>query len=62
MLAMPTDVLSELKESGAEPWFAARMIPLMLIILVGALAWGITPPDGLGVSAYRTAIVFIEST
>ncbi|AMO57426.1 DASS family sodium-coupled anion symporter [Endozoicomonas montiporae] len=60
-LAMPSAALPKLDQSGTEPWFAARMIPLLLIILVGTLAWGVTPPDGLEVAAYRTAIVFIAT-
>ena len=48
-------------ESAVEPWFAARMIPLMFIVLAGGVAWGITPPAGLDIFAYKTAIVFIAT-
>ncbi|MGI9275727.1 MAG: DASS family sodium-coupled anion symporter [Endozoicomonas sp.] len=44
-----------------EPWFVARMIPLILIILVASLIWGMTPPAGLDIHAYQTAIVFIAT-
>lgn len=60
-IAMSTENIQSPDSTAAEPWFSARMIPLMLIVLVGVLAWGITPPEGLDVSAYRTAIIFIAT-
>ena len=57
--AIPASGLND--NSQKEPLFVARMIPMMLIILVASLAWGITPPAGLDIYAYQTAIVFIAT-
>ena len=44
-----------------EPLFAAKIIPLVIILALSAFAWQISPPVGLGVPAYDTAILFIAT-
>ncbi|MCG8529364.1 MAG: anion permease [Desulfovibrionales bacterium] len=44
-----------------EPFFAAKLLPSLCIIALAGFAWQLTPPAGLAVTAYHTALLFIAT-
>ena len=44
---------------GKNRFLAVKIIPLAIILAIGCIVWNITPPEGLAVNAYHTAILFI---
>ncbi|MGR5063911.1 DASS family sodium-coupled anion symporter [Photobacterium sp. DNB22_13_2] len=49
------------KAVNSEPFIVAKVFPLSLILLISTLLWQFSPPSGLDVVAYQTAIVFIAT-
>ncbi|MCG3862622.1 MULTISPECIES: DASS family sodium-coupled anion symporter [unclassified Photobacterium] len=47
--------------SPTEPLLAIKLIPSVVIILLSIIAWQFTPPSGLSLPAYHTAIIFIAT-
>ena len=41
------------------PFLAISIMPLAIILAVACIAWNITPPAGLEITAYHTAVLFI---
>ena len=54
-------VLTDSAKPAAEPFFAARIIPLCIIVALSVMAWQFAPPAGLEAPAYHTAILFIAT-
>lgn len=55
-----TQRASTLSEADA-PFFAIKLIPASIIVLLSLLAWQFAPPTGLTLPAYHTAIIFIAT-
>ncbi|MGO1295753.1 MAG: DASS family sodium-coupled anion symporter [Vibrio sp.] len=50
-----------MSNSTAGHWIAAKPIPLVVILAIATLVWQFSPPEGLTVPAYHTAIIFIAT-
>ena len=48
------------KKAEETPWVAIKIVPSILIILFAGIFWQLSPPEGLDVTAYHTAILFLS--
>ena len=55
------DQKAEVEGKESSPFFAAKMTHLLIILLISFVAWQLSPPSGLEIGAYHTAIVFIAT-